>query len=133
MDIRISNIVLYCDRFADTLAFYRKALELEETHTTHWFVEFRIAGPSRLSLADRKHTKRKAAAGDGITLTFKVQDVEAARRELLEKGFSPDPIRRHPWGAKLFYLKDPEGHPLEFWEPEGIEGEGVAEMPAGFG
>jgi predicted enzyme related to lactoylglutathione lyase len=55
--------------------------------------------------------------GQGITLSWQVPDVEAARDLLQARGVAVTEIRRK-WGAFLFYLHDPEGHRIELWQPE---------------
>lgn len=80
-----------------------------------WFVEFVINDGARVSVADAARTRIDSAGGRGLTLTLKVTDLQAARAELEGRGLSPSPISRHPWGADVFYLVDPEGHRIEFW------------------
>jgi uncharacterized glyoxalase superfamily protein PhnB len=59
----------------------------------------------------------KSCEGKGLTLTMEVEDIESAHVSLEEAGLHPQAIRDHAWGARVFYLHDPEGNRLEFWSP----------------
>ncbi len=75
---------------------------------------------ARLSVADERRATIKSSAGAGLTLTFQVPEIQAAWQWLDAQGAKPGPLRRHAWGAQVFYLYDPEGHRLEFWSPETV-------------
>ena len=58
------------------------------------------------------------AIGTGITeappgsvrgLQLVVDDIEAARRELMERGVEPSPVQSFPWGEFVFF-DDPDGN-----------------------
>ncbi len=50
-------------------------------------------------------------------LAFRVDDVEAAVRELEERGVPCEPIRRDPYtGGRMTFFHDPDGLPLELHE-----------------
>ncbi|MDR3630718.1 MAG: VOC family protein [Desulfocapsaceae bacterium] len=117
MEIRSANTILYCTRWQDTIAFYRDGLGLEITTALDWFVEFRLNGHARLSIADTAHTSLKSSAGQGLTLAMEVEDIDATRLVLEKQGLHPQAIRDHAWGARVFYIYDPEGNRLEFWMP----------------
>jgi len=80
-------------------------------------VEFRLTDNARLSIADETRASIASVAGQGLTLALRVDDIDAAWRWLRQRGVEPGPIRSHAWGARVFYLRDPEGHRLEFWSP----------------
>jgi catechol 2,3-dioxygenase-like lactoylglutathione lyase family enzyme len=113
--IHRSNTILYCGRWRECVAFYRKGLGLEAAFENDWFVEFVLNSASRLSVADASRASVESAHGKGITLTFKVEDIFAAYRSLMARGLSPGQIRAHAWGADLFHLADPDGNRIEFW------------------
>ena len=46
---------------------------------------------------------------------MKVADIRDLSLELKNAGLNPTEIKRHPWGADVIYLYDPEGNRLEFW------------------
>jgi catechol 2,3-dioxygenase-like lactoylglutathione lyase family enzyme len=59
----------------------------------------------------------------GLPITFSTdwfvefRLAETVWESLQERGLRPQPLRDHPWGARAFYLFDPEGHRLEIWSP----------------
>lgn len=113
-DIRRTNTILYCRRWAAVVAFYRDVLGLPVHLATEWFVEFQAAGGAFVSIADEGRASVKSAGGAGITLSFGVEDVDAWRRRLEKSGVAVGRIRRH-WGARAFFFRDPEGHRIEIW------------------
>jgi catechol 2,3-dioxygenase-like lactoylglutathione lyase family enzyme len=112
-----TNIILYCRNWQATVDFYRHTLALPVTFESDWFVEFRLAGNSHLSIADERRATIKSAAGAGVTLTLQVADAGAARNALIAAGVEAGPLKRHAWGAHVFYFYDPEGHRVELWSP----------------
>ena len=110
-----SNTILYCRNWQETVSFYQDSLALTVTFATDWFVEFQVAGAARLSIADERRATVKSSRGAGVTLTFKVASADKAWDYLCKKGLAVEPVRDHPWGARTFFLYDPEGHRLEFW------------------
>jgi predicted enzyme related to lactoylglutathione lyase len=114
MKIRTVNIILYCKKWAETLAFYRDDLNLSILSSTDWFVEFQLNENARLSVADETRASVKSSNGRGITISLQVADLEEIRSQLLEAGLSPTPIREI-WGSQTSYLHDPEGNRLELW------------------
>ena len=114
MQIKSANIILYCKKWAETVTFYRSGLTLPVTASTDWFVEFQVTTTSRLSVADESRTSVKSAGGKGITITLQVADIKATRARLENAGLSPTAVKEI-WGAKAFYVFDPEGNRIEFW------------------
>ncbi|HSH43710.1 MAG TPA: VOC family protein [Arenicellales bacterium] len=113
----LSNTILYCRRWAETVEFYRRVLGLPVSVEKDWFVEFQLTERSFVSIADARRASIESAAGQGVTLTLQVNDVHAVRAELEESGVDPGPVKLHPWGALGFFCRDPEGYRLEFWQP----------------
>ncbi len=109
------NTILYCAGWEAVGAFYRDRLGFPITYASAWFVEFAPTATARLSIADARRATVKSAHGQGITLTFQVDDADAVWAELHAAGLQPTPCRDHAWGARVFYLRDPEGHRLEIW------------------
>lgn len=116
MDFMSMNTILYCQRWEETVVFYREVLQLKVLFSNEWFVEFAISDTARLSVADERRASIKSSHGKGITLALEVEDIEKTFHYLEEMGTKPSPVQDHPWGAKVFYLYDPEGNRLEFWE-----------------
>ncbi|NJN96536.1 MAG: VOC family protein [Anaerolineales bacterium] len=128
MTFKTTNTILYCQKWAETVAFYQEKLALPVLFASDWFVEFELGPTARLSVADERRSKVKSCGGIGITLTLQVENTDAAWAALLARGLELEPLQDHAWGARLFYFYDPEGHRLEIWSP--VE---KKEKPAGKG
>lgn len=114
--VKTVNTIIYCKKWGKTVHFYRKHLRFSVNYSSDWFVEFEITPESRLSVADEKHSSIKSSGGSGITLTFEVEDIESTWNNLKRNKLKPTKIEIHPWNAKVFYIKDPEGHRIEVWQ-----------------
>lgn len=111
-----SNTILYCKEWLKTVEFYRDRLNLPVLFSTDWFVEFCLNDMSRLSVADERRSSIKSSESKGITLALEVDNIESLREHLDETGANPTAIRVHSWDASVFYIFDPEGHRIEFWQ-----------------
>ncbi len=114
---RAVNNILYCKRWKETLSFYRLLLQAPGNRLSDWFVEFHITKTARISIADESRASIKSAGGKGITLSLQVEDVNQAWIKMKACNLDPGQIVNHPWGARVFYLYDPEGSRIEIWEP----------------
>lgn len=112
---RRTNTILYCRLWHDTIHFYRDQLALPVVFANDWFVEFALTGTSFLSIANAARATVDAVQGQGITLTWQVGDVAAARAALTARGIAVTPIQPK-WGSQVCYCTDPEGHRLELWQ-----------------
>lgn len=114
VEVRGANFILYCDRWTETVEFYRGVLGLAETFSNDWFVEFRLGDGASVSVADVSRTSIRPVDGQGMTLSIEVADLDAARSTLTRRGAAPtDPTIR--FGSRVFDVHDPEGHRIEFW------------------
>ncbi|MBL8164032.1 MAG: VOC family protein [Anaerolineae bacterium] len=116
MKVEQTNTILYCQKWSETVAFYRDVLEFFVSHQTDWFVEFQLTNGVYLSIADERRATIQSVDGQGITLSWQVADVDATHNALQQQGIEVTSIRQK-WGGRLFYLLDPEGHRIEFWQP----------------
>lgn len=116
MDLITANTILYCGHWEETVRFYRDGLRLPVLFATDWFVEFRLAADSRLSVADERRASIKSSGGAGITVSLQVEDIDATWEHAKETGLAPTAISEHPWHARVFCLFDPEGHRIEMWQ-----------------
>lgn len=114
MHIKSANIILYCKNWAAMVAFYQGTLQLPVTTSTEWFIEFKLTRTSRLSIANESRTSIKSGGGKGITIGLQVTDLMTTRAQLQEAGSNPTEVKE-VWGAKAFYVLDPEGNRIEFW------------------
>jgi catechol-2,3-dioxygenase len=117
MRIKSTNIILYCKNWDEMVAFYQRTLQLPITTSTEWFIEFKLTGTSRLSIANEARTAIKSSSGKGITIGLQVADLMNTRVRLKDAGLDPTEVKE-VWGAKAFYLFDPEGNRIEFWSGE---------------
>ena len=114
-EIKRTNTILYCERWQETISFYRDKLGFEIAYQCDWLVEFRLTSSSYLSVADQKRATIQSADGKGITLSFKIDNLEKAHSNINEEGLAPTAIRSQVLGADVFYLFDPEGTRIEYW------------------
>ena len=112
-----ANTILYCRHWQQTVHFYREQLGLSPRFTNDWFVEFQLHDTATLSVADESRASIKSAAGQGLTLSLRVSNVEPVHAALCNRGLSPTPIKIL-WGSSVFYVFDPEGNRVEFWSGE---------------
>lgn len=110
-----TNTILYCENWQETIIFYEKHINLPILTSTDWFIEFELSPTARLSIADESRASIKSNHGKGITLGFQVSDLEKTHSQLVKTGLSPTKPKQ-VWGAQVFYLHDPEGNRIEFWE-----------------
>ncbi|MFN3531287.1 MAG: VOC family protein [Candidatus Brocadia sp.] len=113
--IRAINTILYCNRWQETVSFYRNTLGLPVTFENDWFVEFKVTANAHLSVANEQRASVKSAGGRGLTLAFQVDEADAIWQSLTARGVNVGKIADHPWGGRAFFLFDPEGNRLEVW------------------
>lgn len=114
LSVERSNVILYCERWAETVAFYRRLLGGALTVDRGWFVELAVGDGTYLSVADAAHASIAPAGGAGLTLSWQVADVAAARTDLVADGFDVSAVH-HRFGSPVVDLHDPEGHRIELW------------------
>ena len=114
LSIERTNTVLYCERWPETVAFYRTVLGLGVAFENDWFVEFQLTSSSLLSIANASRATIGAVDGQGVTLTWRVPKLRETRTVLQTRGVVVTEIKSR-WGADVFYCHDPEGHRIELW------------------
>ena len=115
MIIQRSNTILYCQKWMETVAFYRDLFKFKITHQTDWFVEFQITPDAYLSIANETRASIQSVDGQGITLSWQVADIKDAHQYWSGQAISISEVKKK-WGAFVFYLHDPEGHRVELWQ-----------------
>ncbi len=113
--VRRFNTLLYVRHFSACVAFYRDGLGLPESFANAWFVEFTVNAGACVSVISKDSTRMRDAPFVTQTMTFEVTDVDATHDLLLARGLAPGDVHVHGFGARVFYLRDPEGNRLEFW------------------
>lgn len=117
MVIKRSNTILYCKKWSETVAFYRDIFAFEINYENDWFVEFQITPNSFLSIADETRATIHSVGGQGITLAWQVDNIQAIRNNLVAKGVIVTEIKKR-WGAAVMYLHDPDKHRIELWQAD---------------
>ena len=116
MIVQRTNTILYCERWDATVAFYSDIFKFSITFQNDWFVEFKVADNSYLSIANQQRASINSVDGDGITLSWQVQDIRATYQYLAEQAIPIGDIKQK-WGALTVFLHDPDGHRIELWQP----------------
>jgi len=100
-------------------AFYRDVLGLEEVREREGYVWFRL-GEGTLEIAERTSDSPERDRA-GCAIGYRVQDVEAARAELIARGAGPlTEIQGGPKaGARWCYFRDAEGNAFQITQELG--------------
>lgn len=109
----LNEVVLYTADMDSQVRFYRDTLELPlafprglEDYSKQYWVVFQT-GACALCL----HGGGKGEIGaDAAKFVFSVDDIEATRTELLERGVPVSEIREPMEGIKVADCRDPEGN-----------------------
>jgi catechol 2,3-dioxygenase-like lactoylglutathione lyase family enzyme len=115
LSVRSLHTVLYCRKWKECITFYGDVLGFPVVCTNEIFVEVQPATGARIGLMNAHRTRWPASGGDGFILSFRVSDIEVTHKFLQKKCSGLGPVEDHPWGARLFEIKDPEGRRIEFW------------------
>lgn len=112
--IERSNTIVYTDRWPETVSFYRDRLGLAVVSERDWFVEFALHDGTYLSVADAARSTIRPGDGAGLTFSWQVDDLDATRAALTERGVAVGAIVSR-FGAGAFDVVDPAGNRIEFW------------------
>lgn len=112
-----SNTIIYTDRWNELVDFYRTGLGLRTTMERDWFIEFELHPGAHVSIADARRTGIESGDGSGLTLSWRVEDVAAARDRLVLNEIDASPIHLR-WGSPGFFVFDPAGSRIEFWSEQ---------------
>ena len=112
------HTILPCRRWDACVSFYRDVLEFEAVDIRPGFIELEVAPGSWLGLLRRAKCDNPESRDDSVILTFRVGDVDKIHNILSARCEEISQVKSHPWGARLFELRDPEGRRLEFWTPQ---------------
>jgi len=92
-------------------AFYIRYFSVKVTFDCGWYVnlQFGEGGPAMQFMQPQEGMA--AFGGAGVTLNFKVEDVDAEYARLTAAGLQPAmPLEDHPWGDRGFSVIDPIGN-----------------------
>jgi len=118
LSVESFHTALFCREWDACVSFYRDVLGFEVVDTKPGFVEVQVAPGSRIGLIRDRRNNAPDNCDASFILSFRVRDVEKTHGFLSGRCNGVASVRRHPWGARLFELKDPEGRRLEFWTPQ---------------
>jgi lactoylglutathione lyase len=115
-------IVLIVADLDRAVQFYAEVMGLPLGHRSGAYAQF-STGATRLALYHRDaiaqtlgiSVKPPADDAPGFELGFKVADVDAAFAEMIKRGATAvTPPTDRPWGQRTAYVRDPDGHLIEF-------------------
>jgi len=114
-------VVLVVEDLERSLAFYVGLLGLALGHRSGPYAQL-ATGRTRLALYERGAMSETLGAplrapepdAPGFEIGFKVANVDVAYVELVGLGAAPAVApRTRPWGQRVAYLRDPDGHLVE--------------------
>ena len=119
----LMEVILYVKDMGSQVSFYRDSLGLELTHPqgeSDWaslqWVEL-DTGPCTLAL----HAGGQRRLGeDGPKIVFRVPDVPAARRQLVQRGVPMGQVRSTAPGVQVSDGVDPEGNKFSIESRGGV-------------
>ena len=112
------HTVLFCRKWDACVSFYRDILGFEVVDTRTGFVEVQVTPDSRIGLLRSGKEDDPANSDSTLILSFRVGDVDKIHKILSARCKEVTAVKKHPWGARLFELRDPEERRLEFWTPQ---------------
>lgn len=123
----IHHIAIITGRYAESKAFYTGVLGFEIQRETYraerdsYKLDLTLNGQYMIELFSFPGAPERPSYPEAIGLrhlAFVVEDVEAAAGELRAKGIAVEPVRTDMITGKRFtFFPDPDGLPLEFYEP----------------
>jgi lactoylglutathione lyase len=104
---------IFVDDLDRACRFYRDVLELDEKSTGPDWAVFDIDGQTAVLEAVAGDDPECALVGRLLAVSFTVDDIDAAYRNLVARGVSfPAPPQMQPWGGILAFPRDPDGNIL---------------------
>ena len=113
--VRSFHTVLYCHKWKECVSFYRDVLGFPVMFANEIFLEVQPVTGARIGLMDAGRTRWSASRGDSFILSFRVSDIEETHQCVEQRYTGLGELKDHPWGGRLFEIKDPEGRRIEFW------------------
>ena len=109
----LSAVRIFVDDLDRARRFYRDVLELEEKPAGPYWAVFDIDGRDIILEAVAADDPERALVGRLLAVSFAVDDIDGAYRNLVAKGvFFPAPREVQPWGGILAFPRDPDGNIL---------------------
>lgn len=127
MNVKMGYVILYVENLEKTKRFYGELLGLELKSEFGTYIEYNT-GATVLSFNTREDVRELTGLPipDGVRkeqtfeLGFVTDEVEAVVEHLRKEGVSiiMEPVEK-PWGQKVAYVEDPDGHYIEICTPIG--------------
>jgi len=115
LSVKSLDTVLYCGKWNECVSFYRDVLGFPVVFANDILVEVEPVTGARIGLMDAGRTRWPASRGDSFILSFRVSDIEETHQFLQKNYAGIGELKDHPWGARLFEIRDPEARRIEFW------------------
>ena len=125
MKLKLGYVILYVENLEKTKHFYGELLGLELKNEFGTYIEY-STGATILSFNTREDVRELThlPIPNGKTqeqtfeLGFVTEEVEAIVEKLRASGVSVlmEPVEK-PWGQKVAYVEDPDGHYIEICSP----------------
>lgn len=122
----IHHIAILTDNYEKSKSFYTEVLGFEIVNEVYreerrsYKLDLAIKGLYQIELFSFPDYKERASFPEakGLRhLAFAVDDVEAAAKELADKGVQTEGVRTDEYSGKKFcFFYDPNGQPLELYE-----------------
>jgi uncharacterized glyoxalase superfamily protein PhnB len=118
--MRFTGVCLTTQNVPALAAYYARVLGVQAVgDDTHAELHTEGAGMAIFSVAGMEGmapgSMRGAGVG-GVTIMFEVKDVDAEYKRLQGLGVEfVKPPQTHPWGARSFWFRDPDGNIVDFF------------------
>jgi glyoxylase I family protein len=123
---RIHHIAIICSDYQKSKYFYTEVLDLEVVQEIYrkerdsYKLDLKVGNEYQIELFSFPDPPARPSSPEAAGLrhlAFEVDDLEAAIRDLDEKGVTTEPIRVDQFTGKRFtFFADPDGLPLELYE-----------------
>ena len=91
--------------------FYQRYFAAKVIFDCGWYINLRIGGDGPSIQFMQPQNGMPVFSGEGVTLNFRVGDVDAEHKRLTEAGLGTAmPLEDHPWGDRGFSVVDPIGN-----------------------
>jgi lactoylglutathione lyase len=117
--VKLSQVRLLVDDFAESLRFYRDELGLATSfgEDDGPYASFTTEGGT-IAIFERGGQAEVVGLrlpGDGAVVVLAVDDTDAEVERLREHVVA-DPVDRPDWGGRVAYVRDPDGHLIELFQ-----------------
>ncbi len=113
--MKMQHVTIQSGAYEESIRFYQEVAELKVVNTLHGPKEITfLANEEGETAIEIIHNAQAKYEGSGISIGFSVEDVEAYRETLVQKGYGPSPMISPNPMVKFFFVKDPNGVSIQF-------------------